>query len=630
MKSANDSSVIRFQPALSFLGKLWLLQVILKLAFFWGNQGVMVWENQWLAGWAWSAGTDLFLLLFVNAPLLLFYPVFRRWAIPQRICLILVYCLNALVVLLNSLDVFYFPFQRQRANADLLFVLDHVLDKTIRQHVIFSLVVILVLLVLLKLIWNWHRIWAASVRQRSDAWIGLGLLVLVCFGCWLRPGILMPSFPLTRFSALQLPFVQNSAHSFAYSLFRFREGMVKPLRYMPDAEARKQWPILHRDTATVVHKKNIVLCIMESIPADFFDDSSGYRMQFPFLDSIRREGIYFDRAYSYSHNSNKGIIAILAGLPTITDIPVYHSSYVHLPLTGMGTRLKAAGYQSYFFIGDHHDDFGFAKCARWLGFDRYFSREDIPNESRLPEHAMGLHDGYVLPFVSKQLQSSQQPFLAVWYNTSTHYPNEQPPGFVEPFPKQNTSDLMHSTSYYSQCLANWMHDPANASWVNNSVFIFCSDHWMYPDARRPESDVVQSFRIPILIYEPGRHIQQRISLPVSQLDILNTVIHLSGNREPFLSYGENLLGPLDANRIVITRESADLYEGINRNYVIGFNPTANRLEFAYNIPADPKRNRNLVNAPIPEIFHLQQYVKAFLQTATQHYLEPGYFDSLVN
>jgi arylsulfatase A-like enzyme len=630
MTSTNDSSVFRFQPVLSFLGKLWLLQVILKLTFFWVNQGPGYWENQYISGFIWAAGTDLILLILLNAPLFLLFPWLQRYAAVRRICLLFFYCLNAAVILLNSFDIFYFPFQRQRANADLLFVLDHVFDKTIRQHFIFSFCVIVLLIVMLRLLWNWHRIWAASVRHRSDAWVGLGLLLLVGTGCWLRPGILMPSFPLTRFSALQLPFVQNSAHSFVYSLFRFREGMVKPLQFMPESEVRARIQLMQQDRSAVASRKNIVLCIMESIPADFFDDSSGYRMRLPFLDSIRNEGVYFDRAYSYSHNSNKGITAILAGLPTITDIPVYHSPYVHLPLTGMGTRLKAAGYQSYFFIGDHHDDFGFAKCARWLGIGRYFSREDIPNESNLPEHAMGLHDGYVLPFVSGQLQASQQPFLAVWYNTSTHYPNELPPGYVEPYPKQNTSDLMKSASYYSQCLANWLHDPANAAWVNNSVFIFCSDHWMYPDARRPESDVVQSFRIPIFIYEPGRKINQRISLPVSQLDILNTVIHLSGSREPFISYGQNLLGQLDSNRMVIARESADLYEVINRDYVIGFNPTARRLEFAYAIQADPGRTRNLAGAQLPAIHQMEYYVKAFLQTATQHYTQPGYIGSPLN
>jgi phosphoglycerol transferase MdoB-like AlkP superfamily enzyme len=151
---------------------------------------------------------------------------------------------------------------------------------------------------------------------------------------------------------------------------------------------------------------------MESVPADFFEDTSPYKVSMPFLDSLVNKSTYFSNAFSYSYNSNKGITAILAGLPTITDVPLYHSNYTSLSRTSIGTVLVKNNYSSAFFIGDNYDDFGFAKCCKWLGIQQYFCRQDIPGNSEMEKHSLGLHDEYVLNFMQQKLATMKQPFFA--------------------------------------------------------------------------------------------------------------------------------------------------------------------------------------------------------------------------
>ena len=117
---------------------------------------------------------------------------------------------------------------------------------------------------------------------------------------------------------------------------------------MSDAEADSIMPTrkkLHLSN-TGTGKKNIVLFIMESVPYDFFDSSGAYKVSMPFFDSLMQKSTFFNNAFCYAHESNKGITAILTGIPTLSDIPLYHSPYVNMPFTPIGTALKKINYQS--------------------------------------------------------------------------------------------------------------------------------------------------------------------------------------------------------------------------------------------------------------------------------------------
>lgn len=310
----------------------------------------------------------------------------------------------------------------------------------------------------------------------------------------------------------------------------------------------------------------------------------------------------------------------------MTEIPLYHSNYASIKMTAPGTTLTQQGYTSSFFIGDSYDDFGFAKCCNWLGIENYYSREKIPGHKKMESHTMGLHDRYVLDFMSYKMNEMKQPFFAVNYNTSTHFPNHLPGSYTEKYPGQNFSDEMKCMSYYNECLELFFKNAEKKSWYNNTVFIFCSDHWMYPDARSLSADIVQAFHIPLFIYEPGKPQPAIIHTPVTQLDIVHTILCFAGIKEPIISYGNNLLDILpEKNRVVFTKENSNLYQAIDSSYVLGFNPVTRKAEFCYNYKTDLQRSNNLVSSSSAIADSLTIKMKAFLQTTSYHYNKLGIF-----
>lgn len=623
------TTAVKEKAALVFLLKLLLLMCVLKCIFFLYNYNAA-------GGWdvrnfknilliiKWSLLYDVLIIAITNVPLFIFLliaPDFFKNRYVRVTVLFLVTAINTFSIFLNTVDIFYFRFHLQRADADMLYVIRNPFANG-TLNVIFIGVGAIIFCMCIG--WFIYRHLKKLIKENlpKKRFVLTNFLLLVFLSLFFLSGTkkLLPTYPLTQIEAVQLPLAQNSFHSFIYSMYRRREAAIPAINYMPAVKQQSLFSIRKKNN-TVSSPKNIVLFIMESVPLEFFDSSSPYKTAMPFLDSLVNESTFFSNAFSYSYSSNKGITAILAGLPTITDIPLYHSNYTSINRTSVGAVLAKNNYSSAFFIGDNYDDFGFAKCSKWLGIQQYYSMQDIPGYKQMEKHSLGLHDEYVLNFMQQQINKMKPPFLAVQYNISTHYPNDLPKNFKEKYPGINTTPPMKSMQYYNDCLQQFFKQAALQPWYSNTVFIFCSDHWAQPFTEIIPIDKVESFRIPLFIYEPSREKKLRISAPVSQLDIVNTILHFGGIKDSFISYGVNLTDSiLQTNRTVFTKINSALYQAINNEFVLGFNAIEGKEMYCYAYKKDPGKKNNLVLKPATaatDSIILQ--MKAFLQTASNHY-----------
>ena len=619
--------VVNEKKALFFLIKLLLLLCVIKSIFF-------VYNYRLTGGWAlqgyqnvfqiigWSLLYDTFIVALINLPFFLLVFIFghtQKGKVTKVILALVFAAANTFVILLNAIDIFYFRFHLQRSDADLLYVLRNPLADGRPLLVLLLLAGFIVLFLLSRQLYKNFRAITHSFTQGARLPLACALLlafVILFFATGSKKQL--PTYPLTSVNTVQLSLTQNSFHTFIYSLYRKNEVAIPDVQYMSTAEQEGLFSI-HKKIDGVAAPKNIVLFVMESVPAEFFDSSSIYRVTMPFLDSLVRNSTYFENAFSYSYNSNKGITAMLAGIPTLTDIPLYHSNFTSIQKTALGETLLKNKYSSSFFIGDHYDDFGFAKCCKWLGIQQYHSMEDIPGYKKMEQHSLGLHDEYVLQFMQEKLKSTPQPFFAAQYNISTHYPNDLPKSFTANV--ANTTPPMKTMQYYNDCLQAFFKEAALQPWFSNSVFIFCSDHWAQPHTQVIRLDEVESFRIPLFIYDPGKHAGQTETAPVSQLDILNTVLHYGGIKDTVISYGENLGDTaLNQQRTVFTKINGFLYQAINQDYVLGFDALQGQALYCYDYKKDAgKKDNLLLQKNHPTANKLIREIKAFLQTASHHY-----------
>ena len=623
------NSFAKNKGPLLFLLKLLLLLGALKLIFFFYNQQI---SNYWeIAGVAnvteiitWSLFYDIlcvagihfffFLILIINTKVGNHKTFQILLPIPFTLAIIL-------MILLNIVDIFYYRFHLQRSNADLLYVLKDPFqygNTTIWWGLLLAFIVMMLLFVWLykglrKIMHN-NADGTNSKPILSFSILALFLLVTFITG----NKKLLPNYPLTKIPAVQLPLTQNSLFNFVYSVYRLNESTIPNIQYNSAGSRAGSFSILQKNDS-ISTPKNIVLFIMESVPLEFFTDSSAYKPHLPFLDSLVKKSTFFNNAFSYSYSSNKGITAILGGIPTLTDVPLYHSSFSSINKSAPGKLLEDNQYSSAFFIGDNYDDFGFAKCAKWMGFGKYYSMEDIPGYKKMEQHTMGLHDEYVLTFMGEQLNKMKEPFLVTQYNISTHYPNDVPTAFKQTHANSGTTPPMLSMQYYDASLQAFFKKAQQQPWFKNSVFIFCSDHWAQPHEKVINIDKIDALRIPIFIYDPSQATGSTISTPVSQLDILNTMLLYGGYRKSFISFGKNMMNS-DSNRVVFAKLNSSVYQAISKKYVLGFDASSGKALYLYDYIADPNKEQNKIADTIqPQQAALLWQMRGFLQTATDHY-----------
>lgn len=629
------------KPFIWFLFSLLLIYSLLKIIFYQYNQSLLfsgaetgATEYQKLQLVKWSLAEDLLTLLGINSFLLFILTLtgFATEKISARLAPLLAWLIipffalaNSFALILNLGDIFYFRFHLQRANTDLLYVLDHPLNRLMQQHFYIILLFFLGLAGIIYLMFRMHiKLFRAFIRGNNCRLTTTILFILLGASFIFKntfTRLLLPTYPMVQLQSNQLPFVQNSFHTFLYSYFRKGEATLQK-NYMSDAEADAVMPIRKKlnSSNTDTGKKNIVLFIMESVPYDFFDSSGAYKVNMPFFDSLLQKSTFFNNAFCYALESNKGITAILAGVPTISDIPLYHSSHINMPITHIGSALKKLNYHSLFCIGDEYDNFGFAKCANWLGFDKYYSMEDIPGCKNLPAHSMGLQDEAVLSFLNQKINQQQKPFFAVHYNISTHFPYDIPENFAKQL-TGNYNAAMKAMQYYDYSLQQFFNKAKHEPWFANTMFIFCSDHWLFPQGKLGPYTAVSAYHIPIIIYEPSANKKEINRRLASQFDIAATVLAMAGYKDSIISYGNNLLDSSALNNYVFSRSGSSLYQVTDSSYILGFNPVTNKAEFLFNYKKDIHLTQNIFadkNAAAI-LKTLLTKVRAFLQKANAQY-----------
>ncbi|MBK8520830.1 MAG: sulfatase-like hydrolase/transferase [Chitinophagaceae bacterium] len=599
------------KPFIWFLMGLLLLHSVLKIIFYQYNQPLLfagaatgITASEKLQLVKWSLGMDTLTLLGINSFLLLTLTAVRfitekisAWLDLALAWLVIPFftLINSFALILNLADIFYFRFHFQRANADLLYVLDHPLNRLMQQHFMIILIFFVTLAGIIYLVFRMHiKIFRSFIRGDNCRLITVVLFIALAGSFIFKNAcsqVLVPTYPMVELPSKQLPFVQNSFHTFLYSFFRKGEAILQK-KYMSDVEADSIIPIRKKlnISNTTSGKKNIVLFIMESVPYDFFDAAGAYKVSMPFFDSLVQKSTFFNNAFCYAHESNKGITAILTGIPTLSDIPLYHSPYINMPFTPIGTALKKLHYRSLFNIGDEYDNFGFAKCMNWLGIDGYYSKEDIPGYKDLPAHSMGLQDLQVLDFFRQKVNQQQQPFFAIQYNISTHYPYDIEETYAKRSP-QNYTAAMKAMQYYDYSLQQFFNAAAKESWFANTKFIFCSDHWLFPQAKLGTYTPVSSNRIPIIIFDPADNRKQTDNRLASQFDIHATILAAAGYRDSIITYGNNLLDSNTVSNYVFAKSGGTIYQVIDNSYVLGFNTVSNKAEYLYDYKNDPQMKK---------------------------------------
>jgi sulfatase-like protein len=613
--------------AFAFLVAYFLIARLLFLAWnhrlfgFQGPAGV-------LRVFLWGSRMDLAAIALTNLPLLFLFFITQYLSGPAAHWLALVtrgifILVNATAIALNVLDTGYFPFAKHRSNIDLWYVLGDSagsFGSVVRLYLplfLFFLVSVWLLTTIAK---KAFPVWPPPANRRTLPPIQLifVLAVLVALrGVRARP--LIPASPLLNVEPVNLPLAQNSVITLAYSLFN-REHEMAPRAWFPESELNRIVTTSHRlagrgPLADSPCRRNVVLFILESFDRSYVLPGDPRKAYTPFLDSLIRKSLFFPHAFSNGFSSNQGIVAILAGLPPFTDEPFFYSPYANTPLRSIGNILRAKGYNTNFLMGAGRDHFGFGKFARMAGLDHGYWREDF-NDDRFYDGNWGIFDEPFLQYGAHILEKKPTPFFATFYTISAHPPYTLPPGSRSRFTLPGQTPAQCVISYTDYALQQFFATARKMPWFRNTLFVFCSDHFLSSDEGRTPFSYVASCTIPIIIYDPTRDTGEWRPAVAGQVDIAPTVLELLGYKGNYTGFGHSLLDTTlpDEDRYVVNRVG-EIYQLITGQYTLGYDPMHEKASFLFKYTADSLLRNNLLDDPGSAAIRqkLERWIKANIQ-----------------
>ena len=486
----------------------------------------------------------------------------RRW---YRAVLFWYYvAVNAvLVVATNLADTVYFHYTQKRFTADEIFFADNdnslqLVGKFMAEN--WYLVLLWVALTAL-LAWGYRRrVREESIFSRGWAYyIGNTVIFAAAAGlsvAGMRGGMTRMTRPITLSNATLYTADSGKANLILSNPFCILRtigsaGSVKYKKHFAPEELARRFTPVHQpgDSAAVnLAGRNVVVFIMESMSAEhsaylcpevYADrEVKGFT---PFLDSLMQNGLVFKRMYANGTRSIQAMPSVLGSIPS------FRTPFVLMPQSlGESRQLPAMladkGYATAFFCGSEHGSMGFGAYARSAGVERLVSREDY--EAR---HGTEDFDGYwgiwdepFLQFMGEELAATPEPFFATLFTLSSHHPFVVPEQYAATLPDGYTR-IHKGVAYDDQAFRRFFHRFGGEEWFRRTIFVFVADHVSSEKFAEKTRSYPGNMHIVGFIHTPDGALQGEVREVTQQLDIMPTVLGLTGNTEPYFAFGRDVL-----------------------------------------------------------------------------------------
>ena len=494
----------------------------------------------------------------------------RRW---YRAVLFWYYvAVNAvLVVATNLADTVYFRYTQKRFTADEIFFADNdnslqLVGKFMAEN--WYLVLLWIALTAL-LAWGYRRrVREESIFSRGWAYyIGNTVIFAAAAGlsvAGMRGGMTRMTRPITLSNATLYTADSGKANLILSNPFCILRtigsaGSVKYKKHFAPEELARRFTPVHQpaDSAAVnLAGRNVVVFIMESMSAEhsaylcpevYADrEVKGFT---PFLDSLMQNGLVFKRMYANGTRSIQAMPSVLGSLPS------FRTPFVLMPQSlGESRQLPAMladkGYATLFFCGSEHGSMGFGAYARSAGVEpspphaRHQARSREDYEAR---HGTGDFDGYwgiwdepFLQFMGEELAATPEPFFATLFTLSSHHPFVVPEQYAATLPDGYTR-IHKGVAYDDQAFRRFFHRFGGEEWFRRTIFVFVADHVSSEKFAEKTRSYPGNMHIVGFIHTPDGALQGEVRKVTQQLDIMPTVLGLTGNTEPYFAFGRDVL-----------------------------------------------------------------------------------------
>jgi phosphoglycerol transferase MdoB-like AlkP superfamily enzyme len=340
----------------------------------------------------------------------------------------------------------------------------------------------------------------------------------------------------------------NPIWNFFVSVFEKTSEDNNPYIYFPENEAITTLKTMFLDSSKTqkllrndLTQPNIIIVTYESLTAKVIEKLGGEKGITPHFDSLTREGILFSNIYASGDRTDRGLVAVLSGYPSIPRANVMEVPRKSAQLPILSQIFKNCNYQTGFYYGGEAE---FANMKSYLlngQFSKLITKSDFKKEDLSSK--WGAYDHVVFNKLMLDLQGFKQPFFVNLLTQSSHEPFEIPIGWGQPNlpPTDDIDEKFRRVHFYSdQALGAFINAAKKQDWWKNTLVIVVADHSsMHIE---PHDDFFGKFHIPMLWLGGALAVRDTIVPQVgSQADLAATLLgQLNINHSSFL-WSKNIL-----------------------------------------------------------------------------------------
>ena len=299
--------------------------------------------------------------------------------------------------------------------------------------------------------------------------------------------------------------------------------------------------------------KNVVLVICESFSAYKSSMMGNPLNTTPYFNDMKKQGVYFNRAFSPAYGTARGVWAVLTGTPDVLEGKT--SSRNPLAVDQHSIIADFKNYEKYYFLG------GSASWANIRGVltnnisDLKIFEQGSYQSSEID--VWGISDKNLFLEANKTLSKNTKPFFAIIQTADNHRPYTIPAEDLKVFVKKTVpkdsllkfgfenNEEYNAFRYTDFCIEQYIEAAKKEKYFNETLFVFMGDHGIKGDAGTmlPKSFTEQgltNMHVPLLFYAPSILQPKEYSIPVSQLDVLPSIASLCNIPYTNTTMGKNV------------------------------------------------------------------------------------------
>ena len=540
-----------------------LMRAFFYVAFprmFWGSEPHHVLE-MFLGGMRFDLTAVLYLSSLYIFLMVLPLPEYVRNSFAFHIVTKLVFFIpNALSIIVNCIDMPYITFTARRTNATVFLEFAH--DKNIGTIILQGMgdywFVTLFCIAMLVLLWVCYRRPMIPYAPNRKVYYSVETAFLFItayftvigirggFGRWTRP--------ITISNAMQYVDHPNETALVLNTPFTVMKSLEPRVyedpKYFQPGEMRFICNPVH-DPVEKRCNVNVVVLILESFGSEYIGfynrdlENGSYTGFTPNLDSILARSVTYTHSFASGRKSIDAMPSVLSSIPMLIE-PYITTQYSTNMVSSVADVLrKHRGYHTAFFHGAPNGSMGFQAYARAAGFQQYYGLNEYYADPDGDRHAFdgtwAIWDEEFLQYYCHTMTDHiQEPFCTAVFTASSHHPFRVPQRYENTFP-EGPEKLCRCIAYSDHALGEFFREAAKQPWFDNTLFVITADHPSsnyHDEYQTPEG----LFRVPVAFYMPSM-LKPRLDTTqvVSQVDIMPSILGLTGTEGEFFAFGEDAL-----------------------------------------------------------------------------------------